>query len=156
LCRIPVVDNRSACGFATTAVAVTNNPLPSVEVLQIVTSGGVVINCDPFELVVVKTTGIDRVKAGFVVIVLISLLDVSETTVTEVTVEPDSDVTVGPGSDVFRAEVSVIFDAVLLGVDWEFEAEGGFVGGGKPVWKDIVGGVDETPFCGREVVDDIN
>ena len=66
----PVSDDRSACGgFATTAVAVNNVPSPFVEVLQIVTSGGVVTICDPTELVVVKTTGLDKVEVGCAVIV---------------------------------------------------------------------------------------
>jgi hypothetical protein len=79
----PVSDARSACGgFATTAVAVTNIPLPSVEVLQIVTSRGVVITSDPIELVVVKTTGFDRVEVGRVVNVLVSVGDVAGTTIT--------------------------------------------------------------------------
>ena len=80
----PVSDDRSACGgtgFATTAVAVNNVPSPSVEVLQIVTSGGVVTTCDPTELVVVKTTGVDRVKVGCVVIVS-HVENVAGTTVT--------------------------------------------------------------------------
>ena len=78
----PVSDVRSACGgFATTAVAVINTPLPSVEVLQRVTSGGVVKTCDPIELVVVKTTGFGRVEVGCVVIVS-QLEDVTGTTVT--------------------------------------------------------------------------
>lgn len=78
----PVSDFRSACGeFATTAVAVNNSPLPPVEVLQRVTSGGVVITCNPSELVVVKTTGVDRVDVGCVVIVS-HLEDVAGTTVT--------------------------------------------------------------------------
>ena len=78
----PVPDVRSACwGFATTAVAVNNTPLPSVEVLQRVTSGGVVITCDPIELVVVKTTAFDRVEVGCVVIVS-QLEDVVEMTIT--------------------------------------------------------------------------
>ena len=37
--------------------------------LQIVTSGGVVTICDPTELVVVKTTGLDKVEVGCAVIV---------------------------------------------------------------------------------------
>ena len=78
----PVSDVRSACGgFATTAVAVNNTPLPFVEVLQRVTSGGVVITCDPNALVVVKTTAFDRVEVGCVVIVS-HLEDVAETTIT--------------------------------------------------------------------------
>jgi hypothetical protein len=80
----PVSDVRSlaACeGFATTAVVVNNIPSPSVEVLQIVTSGGVVTTCDPIELVVVKTTGVDRVEVGCVVIVS-DVEDVAGTTVT--------------------------------------------------------------------------
>jgi len=92
LCRIPVSDDRSASGgFATTAVAVNIVPLPSIEVLQTVTSGGVVITCDPFELVVVKTTRDERVEVGGVVIVLVSLLEDVAGTIT-VVVEPGSDV----------------------------------------------------------------
>jgi hypothetical protein len=78
----PVSDVRSACGgFATTAVAVTNTPLPSVVVLQRVTRGGVVITCDPIELVVVKTTASDRVEVAFSVTVS-HFEDVVETTIT--------------------------------------------------------------------------
>ena len=78
----PVSDVRSACGgFATTAVAVNNIPLPSVEVLQRVTSGGVVRTCDPSELVVVKTTAVDRVEVAFSVTVS-HCEDVVETTIT--------------------------------------------------------------------------
>jgi len=51
---------------------VTNDPSLSVEVLQRVTSGGVVMSLDPFESVIVKTNGFDRVDAGRVVIVLVS------------------------------------------------------------------------------------
>ena len=72
----PVTVVSPVCGkFATTAVVVINTPSPFVVVLQIVTSGGVVITCDPFELVVVKTTRDERVEVGGVVIVLVSLLE---------------------------------------------------------------------------------
>lgn len=78
----PVSDDRSACGgFATTAVAVNNTPLPSVVVLQRVTSGGVVITSDPTELVVVKTIASDSVEVAFSVIVS-HFEDVVETTIT--------------------------------------------------------------------------
>lgn len=78
----PVTDVRSACGaFATTAVVVDNVPSPFVVVVQIVTSRGVVITCDPIELVVVKTTAVDRVEVGCVVIVS-QLEDVAGTTIT--------------------------------------------------------------------------
>ena len=79
----PDAGDRSVCGgFATTAVAVTIVPLLFVEVLHIVTSPGVVMMCDPFELVIVETTGFDRVAVGCVVIVLVSPGDVAGTTVT--------------------------------------------------------------------------
>ena len=78
----PVSDVRSASGgFATTAVAVNNTPLPSVVVLQRVTSGGVVITSDPTELVVVKTIASDSVEVAFSVIVS-HFEDVVETTIT--------------------------------------------------------------------------
>lgn len=78
----PVTGVRSACGaFATTDVVENKVPSLPVEVLHIVISGGVVMTCNPFELVVVKTTRDDRVEAGFVVIVL-QLEDVAVTTIT--------------------------------------------------------------------------
>jgi hypothetical protein len=64
---------------------------------------------------------------------------------------------VEPGSNVCWTEVSVVFGAVLLGVDSEFVAEGGFVAEGKAVWEDLEGGADdEKPFSGKEAVDDNN
>jgi hypothetical protein len=66
-------DNRlTGWAFATIDVVVTNDPSFSVQVLQRVTSGGVVIIIDPFASVVVETRGIDRVNTGFVIIVLVS------------------------------------------------------------------------------------
>jgi len=94
LCRIPDSDATSSCwAFATIDVAVTNDPLLSVQVLKIVTSGGVTIVVDPFESVVVEAKGFERVDAGCVVIVLVLSPDaVVWITVTETMVEPGSDV----------------------------------------------------------------
>jgi hypothetical protein len=69
LCRIPDAGERS---FATIAVAVDIVPFLFVEVLQTVTSAGVVTTCDPFELVVVENTGFGKVVVGCVVIVLVT------------------------------------------------------------------------------------
>jgi hypothetical protein len=69
------------CGaFAAIAVAVTIVPLMFVEVVQIVTTEGVVTDLDPFDSVVVETRGFDRVEVGCVVIVLV--FPPEETTVT--------------------------------------------------------------------------
>ena len=77
----PVTGVRSVSGaFATTTVEI-KVPLPPIEVLHIVISGGVVMTCDPTELVVVKTTRDDRVEVGFVVSVL-QLEDVAGMTIT--------------------------------------------------------------------------
>jgi hypothetical protein len=126
LCRIPDSDITWSCwAFATIDVDVTNDPLLSVEVLQRVTSGGVVMNFEPFESVVVKPKGFDRVDAGCVVIVLVSgpVEAVAWTTVTEITVEKGC----------LRTEVSVAFVAVLAGVELVEEGKSALVeteGGG--------------------------
>ena len=61
----------SCWGLTTTDVAVTNDPLLSVKVLEIVISGGVIVTFDPYESVIVETTTFDRVNVGCVVMVFI-------------------------------------------------------------------------------------
>lgn len=100
----------SCWGFATTDVVVTNDPLLSVEVLIIVTSGGVKICVNPFESVDVEITGFGRVDAGCVVILVSTTEGDAATTVTEITVE-----LAGPSLD--RTEVPVVGDAVLPRVE---------------------------------------
>jgi hypothetical protein len=68
----PDADDETFSGFATIAVAVDIVPLLFVEVLQIVTSAGVVTTCEPFELVIVESTGFERVVVGCVVTVLVT------------------------------------------------------------------------------------
>ena len=66
------------------------------------------------------------------------------------------EVTVETGSDVWRTEVSVVFGAALFRLDteWVTVAEGDMEdSGGKVVWDDVKGGVDdEMPFSGKELV----
>jgi hypothetical protein len=83
------------------------------------------MNFEPFESVVVKPKGFDRVDAGCVVIVLVSgpVEAVAWTTVTEITVEKGC----------LRTEVSVAFVAVLAGVELVEEGKSALVeteGGG--------------------------
>jgi len=58
-------------GLATTCVTIVKEPLVSDEVLMIVTSGGVVRIFPPLESVVVRAIGVESVKSGCVVIVLV-------------------------------------------------------------------------------------
>jgi hypothetical protein len=57
-------------GFATIFVRVATAPSASVDVLIIVMSGGVVSSFAPLASVEVKTTGVEKVVSGCLVIVL--------------------------------------------------------------------------------------
>lgn len=74
-------------GLATMCVTIVKEPLASDEVLMIVTSGGVVKIFPPLESVVVRAIGVESVKSGCVVMVLVQAGALPLMIVTEVVVK---------------------------------------------------------------------